>query len=88
MKKTYGKPDIMFDSFQMCTSIAKACEVRIGPLEGTCGMPWRGPLKLFAEGPSIDAGACQIDADIDPVTEDFNGICYHVPVDSNNLFTS
>ena len=83
MKKVYNKPEIMFEDFTLSTSIAGGCEIRTNtPSEGACGYPYEGGngQTLFTNGVTD----CQIKIDDDPT----NGFCYHVPVDSNNIFNS
>lgn len=87
LKKTYGKPDIIFDNFQMESSIG-ACAKRTGPRPDECGVVWAPPDTLFAEQAGIDTNACSIDVEIDVDNESYNGLCYHVPFDGMNLFTS
>jgi hypothetical protein len=87
LKKSYGKPDIVFDNFQMESSIG-ACAKRTGPNPDKCGVLWAPPDTLFAEAPGIDSGACTIDVDINVDTESYDGLCFHVPFDGMQLFTS
>ena len=86
MKKSYGKPDIVFDSFQMESSIG-SCAKRCGPIQDECGILWT-PDTVFAEAPGINSNACTIDVDINVDTESFDEMCYHVPFDGMQLFTS
>lgn len=82
MKKTYSQPDIQFESFSLCSSIAAGCSKRIGTMyNGECGFPY-GDVMVFTEG--VDGCAIKV-ADGSPI---FNGLCYHVPVDQNSLFNS
>ena len=84
MKKTYSKPDIAFESFSLSTSIAGNCEVKTDTKGGgECGYPMDGLGMLFIVG----MGACTT-----PITDEmslnFNGFCYHVPMENSNLFNS
>ena len=82
MKKTYTKPEIVFESFSFSTSIAGDCERIVGnPSRGTCGVPdATGQFPVF-----IDSNTgCVITGSDDQ----YDGFCYHVPVDSKNLFNS
>ena len=78
MTKNYIKPQIIFEDFSLNTSIAAGCE-QISPLPsaGKCGYPIRGGV-LFT------------DKDICTLTkaDGYDGLCYHVPIDDNNLFNS
>lgn len=84
MKKTYSKPQIMFESFSLSTSIAGACGVKIDTqAAGTCGVDYGFMGTIFlpeVAGCSIVVGGIYDGS--------FNGICYHVPTDSRNLFNS
>lgn len=81
MKKIYSAPDIVFESFAPCTSIAAGCEIIVdGPSAGNCGYAYEGGggETLFV----LDV--CDV-----PINDDAsNGFCYHVPIESNNLFNS
>lgn len=80
MKKVYTKPAILFDSFELSQSIAAGCEIITGYARNVCAYELRTGQNIFLEGISdcttIEAGG------------EYNGICYHVPIDTNNLFTS
>lgn len=83
MKKTYSKPQIMFESFSLSTSIAGDCGVKTdAPAAGTCGMEYGDMGTIFL----TDVAGCSIVFGIDDGF--FNGICYHVPVQNLNLFNS
>ena len=84
MKKTYMRPEIMFESFTLSTNIAGDCQIKTWtPSEGNCAYTYEdeffGELYLFVDGVT----ACK-DNDADG---EYNGICYHAPAD-NNLFNS
>lgn len=76
MKKKYSKPDIMFESFAVSTSIAATCVTRTYE-QFACAVEFsHAPGKtVFAE-----EGICEI-----VVTPDVDGdfqwgeFCYHVP---------
>jgi hypothetical protein len=82
MKKTYTKPDIMFDSFSMCSSIAAACEVEATFARNQCGVEMTESISIFADGVTDCAWKIS-DSD-----ESFNYLCYHVPSDNYNVFNS
>ena len=85
MKKTYEKPQIMFESFTLSTNIAGDCEVKTWePTNSDCGMKFSDGLYLFIEGVT----GCSVPVVDGTVgNDDFNTICYHVPF-GNNLFNS
>lgn len=86
MKKTYVKPEIMFENFSLSTNIAGDCEgPAVGnPARGTCGIPGSGPnMNLFSEGIGGTNG-CHIISEDSPNDE----FCYHNPTEYNNLFNS
>ena len=85
MKKTYIAPEILFESFTMSTNIAGDCEAKPDTQANydSCGKDFSG-LVVFLQGyngcSSIQVGVLETDL--------YDGICYHVPTDANNLFTS
>lgn len=80
MKKTYSKPEIVFEDFSLSTSITAGCELdtAIPSYEENCGYPIRGGIVFVA-------GA---ECTIFPQDGLHEGYCYHVPSDTNNLFNS
>ena len=73
----------MFEDFSISTNIAAGCELDtpLPTYEESCGYPVRGGI-VFMEGtqctvPTQDEGG-----------DSYNGFCYHVPVESSNLFNS
>lgn len=91
MKKSYSKPDIIFESFSLSTSIAGDCGTKIDTQAlNMCAMI-TGGLAIFLDNMS----ACKSPTDSTlmpyPVPEEdgqFNGICYHVPYPTSSLFNS
>lgn len=86
MKRTYTKPDIMFESFTLSTNIAGGCEIKIyNPSNTSCGYQPEGlSYKIFLSGiTECEAHGNQVIND-----DEGNGFCYHVPIASNNLFNS
>ena len=82
MKKTYEKPQVLFESFELSTNISAGCEKPTNlPSQNQCGLDFSG-LMVFMTGmtgcENIQVGE----------NDDFNGICYHAPNPENNLFTS
>lgn len=82
MKKHYEKPQILFESFTLSTNINAGCEHKTNlPDWNQCGIDFSG-LTVFMTGMT---GCTDIQ-----ITEggNFDGICYHTPVEGNNLFAS
>jgi hypothetical protein len=77
MKKTYSKPQVAFDSFEVATNIA-ACAQRANLNIGDCSYTVAG-LPVFVSG----ANGCRFIA-----TDGSYGVCYYVPTEDTNLFTS
>ena len=75
MKKAYSKPIITFESFTLSTNIAAGCEFRVN--SGDLLFPGVG--FVFVQNCDYPVG-----------TDDgqYNGICYHVPIDTANVFAS
>lgn len=82
MKKTYEKPQILFESFTLSTNITAGCENPTNlPSENQCGLDFSG-LMVFMTG-MTGCEHIQISEG-----DSFDGICYHTPTEANNLFTS
>lgn len=82
MKKTYSQPDILFEGFSLCSSIAAGCGKKIGTMyNGNCGVPY-GDKTVF----TVEVNGCAIK--VEDGSPMFNGLCYHVPIDANSLFNS
>lgn len=85
MKKIYTKPEIYFESFSLSTSIAANCDKIISlPSQFACGIPDDNGLgmNVFSPGPSSD---CVLPGDSN---KEYDGFCYHVPTEVNQLFNS
>lgn len=81
MKKTYAKPQIVFESFQLTANIAGGCNTRPNITnEATCGYKDNGWIVFQ------NSAVC-IDVQVDPDGE-YNGLCYHVPTGDKSVFTS
>ena len=79
MKKTYVKPELYFESFELSSNIASGCQTitKLQSKETACGYN-DGVDVIFTSS----MGGCN-------VKDDGTGkICYDVPSDSNRLFTS
>ena len=78
MKKTYSKPQIVFDSFELSQSIAAGCEVITNQAQGVC------PLIDDESGWTLLADtSCK---KTPPTGTD--EICYDVPAESYNVYSS
>lgn len=81
MKKKYVKPEAIFESFELSSSIAAGCEYKTNHALEVCTYQITGGRNVFVS-PSTGCN------DITAPEGDYNGICYQVPSDANNLFTS
>lgn len=85
MKKTYSKPQIMFEAFTLSTNIASGCGVITKlPGEGTCGFtPERWPSDVIIFTTDMNCNTA-------PEDTEFDGLCYDNPSAGTgmNLFTS
>ena len=82
MKKSYSKPDVVFENFSLSTSIAGACERNTHlPTQGPCGYQW-GAYVIFG----YNMTGCDLQQPLNVPSPD--GFCYHNPTDNNNLFHS
>lgn len=85
MKKTYTKPEILFESFSFSGNIAANCEIIVdGPSSGNCGYAYEGGGGSTMFTAALGTEICNIPVDDD----EKNGFCYHVPIETNNLFNS
>ena len=76
MKKTYVKPEVYFESFELSANIATGCALPINHQVDGCNQG----LGDFT-GIVFLENTCTA-----PVRD--NGTCYHVPFDATKLFTS
>lgn len=85
MKKTYVKPVVMIEKFTLSTSVAGDCEKPFNlQAQFVCGIPddYGLNLKIF----DTDLGGdCIIDGSGQEV---YDGFCYHIPTEKNELFNS
>lgn len=80
MKKTYAKPQIVFESFQLTANIAGDCNTRPNSAdEATCGYYDNGWIVFQ------NSAVCNFPAGPDGK---HNGLCYHVPTGDISVFTS
>ena len=84
MKKLYSKPEIMFESFTLSTNVAGGCEVKTNtPADMQCSVSYvdehLGDINIFLSS---------IQACVYKEPDGYNGICYDIPTEGNNLFNS
>ena len=81
-KKLYSSPDIFFENFSLSTNIAAACEEKpFGNVE-MCGVKAQKGQILFTDQFS------NCSKDVIPGSKECNGLCYHNPSDTYNVFFS
>ena len=87
MKKAYIQPQIIFENFSVSTNIASDCEVPfnlaakdICAIPDANGLPGMGIFNVTVAGT-----LCGVNGTGNEV---YNGFCYHVPTETNNLFNS
>lgn len=79
MKKSYSKPEIVFESFSPSVNIAANCDVKItNSTREVCGIEFDGEM-IFVEGVTL----CE-----DVVVDGTGGLCYHNPTETTDLFAS
>ena len=78
MKKTYVKPEVCFESFQLSANIAADCQGdnKVYHADGECTW-FDGFQNVFMEN--------QVGCDYSPANAN---VCYHNPTDGANLFSS
>jgi len=82
MKKSYSKPDILFESFTLSTSVAAGCEEKPDTMTDRCGK-LMGRSIIFINGTDDNCNS-----HIEDGKNQYNNICYHVPHETYNLFFS
>ena len=89
MKREYTKPDILFESFSLSTSIAGDCAVKTNtPAEGKCGVPSTGLGIIFTTALTSVCTFGVVDDGTFVVPGSNDRVCYHTPTPVNNLFNS
>ena len=87
MKKTYEKPVIIIENFTLSTNIAGDCEKPFNlQAQFVCGIP--DDFGLGADFYIFDTsagGTCKVDGTGE---EMYDGFCYHIPSETNELFNS
>lgn len=79
MKKAYEKPIIVFESFSLSTNIAAGCEFTNGLHDqGVCGYETRNGVVFTTE-----VTGCKYTQ-----PDDNDTLCYHVPTEDYNIFSS
>lgn len=79
MKKEYKKPMVRIERFDLSESIALGCELKSNHAMDVCAYEDNGWMTF-----SSAIKAC-VDAQIDQEDEK---LCYHVPTEAYNIFTS
>lgn len=80
MKKTYVKPELYFENFELSSNIASGCEKQIRTQSyGTCGLDIPGLGTIFTDSVS---GCTK------KITDGDQSYCYHNPTDESKLFNS
>lgn len=77
MKKTYVKPEVYFENFELSANIATGCGRPLGHSKDGC----RDILGDFGRLNTIFVDGCELDLQN-------HGYCYHVPSGDDMLFTS
>lgn len=86
MKKVYEKPIVIFENFSLATSIASDCnQISDTQSRNQCGFDFSGVLVFMSD---MDMACKDIQVENNGGDGYWNGICYHVPADNNNLFNS
>ena len=84
MKKLYSKPEIMFESFTICASIAAGCEnINTNPTKDVCAYKYKDDFGRDRAVFTSSIAMCTTKND-----GDYNGICYDTPSENYNLFNS
>lgn len=81
MKKSYVKPQVFFEDFQLSANIAGVCDIPTNHAEDEC--QWTVEVPGIGKAFVTEGMGCGYS----PNDGDY-GVCYHVPVDASRLFTS
>ena len=86
MKKKYVKPHIFFDNFSLSEGIGGSCESIVGnATKGNCAVVGTGDIYMFNDA----VYQCEYNPeDMGGKADEWDGFCYHVPTEYNNLFNS
>ncbi len=90
MKKTYVRPCVSFESFDLNASIAQTCVIpmithSVGcDNTGTQSDPTTG-CKFYTNGYEVFVLGTCLES---PVNAGTGSLCYHVPSDTNRIFIS
>ena len=82
MKKTYSKPEIMFENFAVSSNIAAGCSILTNYAENECSYVYTDEFDTTYNIFTI-SGVCTTYQQ-----DGYAGICYHVAADTSSLFTS
>lgn len=85
MKKEYCKPEITFESFELCSDIAKGCYYHVNSQEYGCTITGPGIPTIFWIGPCTKTA--QELARLE-TPHAYDKACYHGPSGGSVLFTS
>ncbi len=80
MKKTYNKPQIVFESFELTTSISAGCSYIVTNSADTSNCSYHDAQQDI----TLFAAHCGWDED----EVNTSGVCYHVPSANYDLFNS
>lgn len=88
MKKKYQKPEIMFEDFSLSTNIAGDCEAPFvnNATKGSCAVLGTGGIAVFDA--KVGSACVYTSTDMGFGEDHYDGLCYHVPTEYNNLFNS
>lgn len=81
MKKTYSKPEIMFENFAVSSNIAAGCSILTNYAENECSYVYTDEFGTTYN--IFISGVCTTTQQ-----DGYAGICYHVAADTSSLFTS
>lgn len=87
MKKEYTKPQIIIENFTLSTNLAADCEKPFtGIAQFVCAIASESNPGITIFNANLDDSDCEYNGDGNKDT--YDGFCYHVPTESNQLFNS
>ena len=91
MKKTYSKPMVIIESFVLnenMASVTSDCENTFSlQAQNVCGIPDSNGTGMTIFSTDVANGSCEVDG-LPGIEYTYDGLCYHVPTETNNLFAS
>ena len=87
MKKNYNKPQLIYESFELSQSIASDCTYISNASKGVCGIVIDDG-SFFGREITIYTKGVITTCTTTPTPGKYDDLCYDVPEDNKNVFSS